>query len=146
MRAVRMLAVTMLAVGVLAPGAGRAQEAGSGDPADVLVTFVRSGGFAGMEDRLEIRRDGGARVEGRGQEPRDFQVPADELATLEAELEAADFPHLEPSYRNDPPIADGYVYEVTYDGWTVRCEQDAGPPALEQVIDHLEEILRDASD
>ncbi len=104
----------------------------------------RSGGLAGVEDHLEIGRDGAARAQRGGREPRDFQVPADVVTRLEAESEAADFPHLRPSCRNDPPTADGYRYEVTYESRTVRCEQDAGPPALQQVIDRLERILAGA--
>jgi hypothetical protein len=142
-RPVRMLMVLVVALS-LPSGVGVAAPAAPAPEAGTLVTFVRSGGFAGFEDHLQIRRDGAARAERGGREPRDFRVPADEVTRLEAELEAADFPHLQSSYRNDPPIADGYTYEVTYENRTVRCEQDAGPPALERVIDHLEQILADA--
>jgi hypothetical protein len=142
-RAVRALVVMVVALSV--PLAARPTAHAAPDPdAGILVTFMRSGGFAGVEDRLRIQRDGAARVQREGGEARDFQVPEAEVAQLEAELDAADFPHLRSSYRNDPAIADGFVYQVTYEGRTVRCEQDAGPPALERVIDHLERVLSDA--
>jgi hypothetical protein len=143
-RAARMLTVVVLALSVPA-GSASAVHAAPDPDAEILVTFVRSGGFAGFEDHLQIRRDGAARLERGGGEARDFQVPADEVTQLEAELEAADFSHLRSSHRNDPTIADGFVYQVTYEDRTVRCEQDAGPPALERVIDHSEQILGDAS-
>ncbi len=51
------------------------------------------------------------------------------LIALRTALRQARWGSLERRYESDVPIADGYVYRITYAGKTVKIEQDAKLPA-----------------
>ncbi len=77
-----------------------------------LVLFVRSGGFAGLMDRLAIHADGACELtRKRGQMT--FALTEPELRDLCALLDAANLESL-PDETPHPAGADRFTYEVTY--------------------------------
>jgi hypothetical protein len=105
----------------------------------VLVTYRVSGGFAGVDERTVVSRDGTV-VHTSGQAPPERgRLTADERAALVEALEASDFATLPPD-TVDPHVADAFVYEVTYAGRRVRTSDGAIPPRLAPVLDLLREI------
>ncbi|MGP9018595.1 hypothetical protein ACT1U9_09300 [Streptomyces sp. BR1] len=101
-----------------------------------LLKLVVSGGFVGRHDELVVSADGsytstkrdGKTVEGR-------LTPA-ELAGLHKALTAADFPHLPPR-PTGKPVADGLMYQFTYEGHVVLADEIHQPQALRDVRAHL---------
>lgn len=63
------------------------------------------------------------------------------LAALKRVLEASDFANI-PADTIDPDVADGFVYEVTYQGRTVVTSDGyRTPPELQAIIDRLVRIV-----
>jgi hypothetical protein len=102
-----------------------------------LVVYTRTGGFIGVQDSMRISRDG-AVSSSNG----DFRLSAKRLATLRLQLRTARFPTLKRRYEADYPIADGFVYGVTYGGKRILVnEEGKAPPRLQRVLDTLGEIF-----
>ncbi|MBI1390672.1 MAG: hypothetical protein GC154_19755 [bacterium] len=109
------------------------------------ITFIRSGGFAGWTRQLTLNDDGSARITGNGAIDSDESgiVPKETLIQVLDLLNEINFDELEPSYKSDPPIADGYTYTISLSrSETVMAEQGAEvPKALGGLIDLLEQIV-----
>jgi hypothetical protein len=102
-----------------------------------LVVYTRTGGFIGVQDSMRILRDGTVSSTNG-----DFRLSAGRLATLRARLTAARFPTLKRRYEADYPIADGFVYGVTYGGRRVIVNEQANTPLrLQRVLDMLGEMF-----
>jgi hypothetical protein len=102
-----------------------------------LVVYTRTGGFIGVQDSMRILRDGTVSSTNG-----DFRLSAGRLATLRARLTAARFPTLKRRYEADYPIADGFVYGVTYGGRRVIVNEEANTPLrLQRVLDMLGEMF-----
>ena len=102
-----------------------------------LVVYTRMGGFIGVQDSMKVAREGTVSSTNG-----DFRLSAKRLATLRARLRAARFPTLKRKYDADYPIADGFVYGVTYGGRRVVVNEEAkAPPRLRRVLDLLGEIF-----
>jgi hypothetical protein len=102
-----------------------------------LVVYTRTGGFIGVQDSMRISRDGTVSSSNG-----DFRLSAKRLATLRVQLRAARFPTLKREYEGDYPIADGFVYGVTYGGKRVLVNEEAkAPPRLQRVLDTLGEMF-----
>jgi hypothetical protein len=126
--------------GTGAGGAGGAGGNASTPPrSGVLVTYRVSGGFAGVDERLVVSRDGTVVYTSGQAPPERGRLTADERAALVEALEASDFATL-PRDTVDPHVADAFVYEVTYAGRRVRTSDGAIPPRLAPVLDLLREI------
>jgi hypothetical protein len=110
-----------------------------------LVDYHRSGGIAGLEDRLTISPNGVGVHTPRSGVPRIFRVPPAALADLERALETADFQSLDPAYLPSPPIADAFTYTITHLGATVVTSDGTVPAALAPVIAELNRLLVPAS-
>ena len=107
----------------------------------VLVTYEQSGGFAGIERSLTVHRSGKVVADGFALRTRHL-TPA-RLRTLRDALVKARFATLRRAYETDPPLADGFVYGVTYGARTVQVEEEAKVPArLERVLDLLSALVR----
>jgi hypothetical protein len=125
-------ALAALALFVAAPVAGEV-EAGQ----QPLVVYSRTGGFIGVEDSMRILRDGTVSSTNG-----DFRLSPKRLATLRALLTAARFPTLKRRYEADYPIADGFVYGVTYGGRRILVNEEAKAPLrLQRVLDMLGEMF-----
>ncbi len=113
---------------------------GVGSAPAVLIEYRRSGGFAGFNDHLVIDTSGHARLT-RQTEETEFTLDIDQLNLLESLFDAADFASLDGEYLPDNPGADLFEYEVGYRGQVVRTADGAVPPALEPVIEALNNIV-----
>ena len=102
-----------------------------------LVVYTRTGGFIGVQDLMKISRNGTVSSTNG-----DFRLSAKRMATLRVRLGAARFPTLKRKYEADYPVADGFLYGVTYGGRRVLVNEDAEAPLrLRRVLDLLGEIL-----
>src|SRR5947207_15288589 len=98
-----------------------------------LVVYTRTGGFIGVQDSMRILRDGTVSSTNG-----DFRLSVKRLAALRARLRAARFPTLRREYEADYPIADGFVYGVSYGGRRVLVNEEAKAPLrLRRVLDLL---------
>jgi hypothetical protein len=126
---------TALAALALFVAAAAAGEVDAGQ--QPLVVYSRTGGFIGVQDSMRILRDGTVSSTNG-----DFRLSAKRLATLRSRLTAARFPTLKRRYEADYPIADGFVYGVTYGGRRVIVNEEAKTPLrLQRVLDMLGEMF-----
>jgi len=129
---------------LLAAGCGGGEESTTAPGNGALVTYSKSGGIAGVDERLVIAADGSATVtSGRGGSQRSFALGTEELSELEAELEAADFAAVD-----DRPTgcADCFHYEISYGGDTVGYDEVTQPPqSVAAVVSHLAALIAEHS-
>jgi hypothetical protein len=110
-------------------------------PSRLLVAYHRTGGFAGLDDRLSVTRNGRATRTARDGVPHVFQLRAADLRRLERALQAADFPSLEDEYLPEFPVSDGFTYTLTHRNKTVVTADGAVPAALKTPIAVLDRLL-----
>jgi hypothetical protein len=106
--------------------------AGSSD----LVVFQRSGGIAGVGDRLTVDSHGVALLTKRGGRQSQATLSQQELNQLKETLAHADFQSLEPEYLN-ANARDSFLYTVSYSCRVVRADETSVPGQLRPVIDQL---------
>ena len=100
-----------------------------GRQAAVLVSYERTGGFAGIHDELTVRRSGRATyVRGLRGATGTFRLSCARLRALRRALVNARFESLAPVYGPDAQVADGFVETVRYRGRAVRVLTGAEPP------------------
>lgn len=128
---------------LLAAGCGDGQDTTTDPGNDPLVTYSRSGGIAGIEERLLVDRGGRATVSIGGGSPTSFTLSDSELGRLEAALQAAD---LAAVTDRETGCADCFRYEVTYDGTTVAYDEVAEPPpSVAAVVSQLGGLVAEHS-
>jgi len=112
------------------------------DPAEptLFVDYQRTGGIAGMNDRLVIFDNGVALVSGRTTS-REIQLNKSDLEQISTVFTTARFTELEGNYTSLRGGADFMQYSISYQGKVVNTEDTAIPPALEPVIEELNHIL-----
>jgi hypothetical protein len=99
-------------------------------PSDTVLVFERSGGIAGVHQRLDVRPDGAARIES-GVTKVDvsrFKLTPSELDGLRAARDRVDFANLKKSYAPPQVIADGVASTVRVDGREVTVFTEGDPP------------------
>ena len=127
---ITLAALALAAAAAAATGRVEAQQ-------QPLVVYTRTGGFIGVQDSMKIFRDGTVSSTNG-----DFRLSARRLTALRARLRAARFPTLRRRYEADYPIADGFVYGVSYAGRNVVVNEEAKAPLrLRRVLDLLGEIF-----
>lgn len=109
-------------------------------PETSLLEYQRTGGIAGLDDRLVIDSAGKATLTRKGQEA-SFTVSADELKAIQDELEKVNFSGLEAEYLPVNPGADLFDYRLTYGGQTVHLVDTAVPEAVMPVLDLLNQLM-----
>ncbi len=111
-----------------------------GDPA---IEYVRTGGLAGVGERLEIGADGRATLltGGDAGPPRRFNVPAQQAEGVRQALDDADFAGLPTDEDRSIPEPDGFNYAIRYRGHLVRREQAGLDPRLGRAIRLLDGIV-----
>jgi heat shock protein HslJ len=105
-----------------------------------LVQYHKSGGLLGTDERLTVYQSGRAVFQSRQEAPSERPLAPEELTALVEALEGSDFATL-PPYSVDPNIADGFIYEVTYQGRQVTAGDGAVPERLAPVIDQLNQVI-----
>jgi hypothetical protein len=126
------LSVLAVCAAVAAQGGAAAAR-----PSPVLVTYEQTGGFASIERGLTVRQSGAVVSDGLPLKVKHL-TPA-RLRTLRTALADAHFATLHSHYASDEPIADGFVYRITYAGRTVSIDQGATLPAR---LEHVFALLR----
>ncbi|MEM4217723.1 MAG: hypothetical protein QXZ09_06840 [Candidatus Methanomethylicaceae archaeon] len=107
---------------------------------ETLIEYCRSGGFAGLDDRLVIKKSGEATLIRKSQHS-EFTLNGDTMKRLQALFEEANFSQLRKEYLPSRPGADLFEYVVTYRGHTVRTMDGAVPPSLVPVVEALNQIV-----
>jgi hypothetical protein len=108
----------------------------------VKVTVHRTGGFAGVDHRLEITPDGAWTYLGDGQR-KSGRLTASQVDALRA-LATDQRLSAEAKHRDKRNCQDGYGYDVTVDSFSitaVECGQFEERPALTALV----EFLKDAT-
>src|SRR3954447_4187481 len=93
-----LLAIVALVVGavvVVVTGVGTSPSPAATD--GTLVTFVRSGGFAGVDDRVTVKRDRRVTVRSRGGAARHKRLSRAAMRKLRRDLDDAGFDRPPPS-------------------------------------------------
>ncbi len=123
--AMRSLLLTLAAAAVLS-------SATAATAAPRLVV-ERSGGVAGVQDRLVLGVRGVATVTHRTGAP--VRLAPQRTRALRRALRASGFETLAPVYKPIGTVADGFVYALRHRGRTVRVEDAAeGVPARLQAL------------
>jgi hypothetical protein len=106
----------------------------------VLVDYYRTGGIAGINDRLVIFDNGVALVSGKttNSEIELNQTDIDRIITL---FDQAQFLNLEGNYSGRLGSVDLIKYTISYESKTVNTEDTAIPPTLKPVIAELNRIV-----
>jgi hypothetical protein len=113
-----------------------------GRPGALLVAYTRTGGFAGIRERLRVYRGGQAELVRGAGSPRELRLSCRRVQALRDALVASRFRSLSPLYAPDQPFADGFIESVSYGGRTVRVLTGADPPRrLNRVLALLREIV-----
>jgi hypothetical protein len=144
MNTFRALALVIVVAALVGCGESDPDEP-SGEPVltnGALVTYTRTGGVAGLDERLRIEPDGTATI--AYGEPVDSEEPFDlsdaELERLTALLEAADFDST-PENPEQTGCADCFVYTVEYGGKSVTYDDVTQPaPSIAELVAALGEI------
>ena len=129
----KLAALSVVALGATAAGV---QPAPAASPSPVLVTFEQTGGFAAIERGLTVRRSGA--LVSNGLPLKAKQLSSARMARLRMLLTDARFATLKHRYDSAEPIADGFVYRISYGGTTIQIDEDAKlPPRLAGVFAFL---------
>ena len=106
----------------------------------ILVDYSRTGGIAGVEDHLVIFENGAGVYSGqRGRGA--FFLNQTILDEINDEFYRVGFLSMNASYPAPSPGADYFTYTITYHNHTVNAEDTGVPPALQPVIQRLNEII-----
>lgn len=108
---------------------------------ETLVEYRRSGGFAGLDDHLIIKKSGEAELT-RKSERSEFTLDSDTIRHFHTLFEEANFLQLRKEYLPTRPGADLFEYIVTYQGHTVRTMDGAVPPSLQPILEALNQIVQ----
>jgi hypothetical protein len=107
----------------------------------VLVDYFRTGGIAGIQDRLVIFDNGVAIVSSRT-ETHEIELNQTDIDRIIQLFDQGRFSTLEGNYSGRHGGADLIKYTITYHNKTVSAEDTAIPPSIQPVIDELNRIIR----
>ncbi|HEU5101378.1 MAG TPA: hypothetical protein VFU22_20285 [Roseiflexaceae bacterium] len=114
--------------------------ANSAGPANLLISYNKSGGIAGVDETLTVYADGSIVLQDRAGEAR-AQAAASDIHALQTLLASPEFAALSPTRL--PAAADQFVYELTVPGRAqpiVAADGADNPPVLDQLIGELEKL------
>lgn len=106
----------------------------------VLLDYHRTGGVAGVDDRLVIFDNGAALISTRSVN-REFQVNSSELERLKRIFEQAGYVTLQENYTSPYNGADFMRYSITYQGKTLTTEDTVIPYPLQPIIRELNAVI-----
>jgi hypothetical protein len=140
--AVLIFAAAALAASILGCTPISAGKLDTPSKAEVLVTYDRTGGFAGFDDHssctgTDARASGGAAVRARSRSTRNGSTRSGALST------AWTSPRCATSTARKG--ADLFTYAIAAKGRTITCMDSAVPPALEPVIRLLNQVVDNAA-
>jgi hypothetical protein len=112
-------------------------------PPAVFVDYHRTGGTAGVDDRLVIFDNGIAAISSRSVST-ELGLNLSEMDRISALLGQAQFSQLQTNYPA-PHASDRLMnYSISYHRKTVTVQDSAIPPGLQPVIDELNLIIANA--
>ena len=143
------LAAVAVAAAILGAGCGGGDGTSTvSDPAGPLVVYQRSGGIAGVTEKLQVERDGSVTVNTGAVDPQQasFRLSDAELQELSAELDAADFGAVSTTGRS--ACADCFIESVDTGGRpvTIVAEINQPPESVATALAHLRELVEGAAD
>jgi hypothetical protein len=109
-------------------------------PPGVFVDYQRSGGFAGLHDRVVIFDNGVTLISTRSGST-ETRLNLTELERIGNLFEAQNFASLDGNYTSRRGGADLFQYTISFRGKTVHTEDTAIPPALQPIIEEMNRIL-----
>jgi hypothetical protein len=130
----RSIVVLLVALGLVLASCGTTATPG------FSLEFRRTGGLAGVDDRLAIDQQGNATLTRSGQTSQ-LALGAETVGQLQDLLDQAGFDQLNAEYLPSGQGADLYEYAITYRERTVRTADTAIPGALQPLIDVLNRIV-----
>jgi hypothetical protein len=107
----------------------------------VLVDYYRTGGIAGIQDRLVIFDNGVAVVSSRT-ESHEIELNQTDINRITQLFEQGGFSALEGNYSGRRGSADLIKYTIIYQNKTISAEDTAIPPSMQPIIDELNRIIR----
>jgi hypothetical protein len=134
MGAVRVTAPILLLLGL----ALTVPSAAGAKPAHVIVDYVRTGGFIGVQDHLVVRADGHGAARSRGGRRRVFHLSHRRLVALRAALTRAHLPRHATYQRGG--AADVFLYAIRTPGHLVYADEIAAPKRITALVAVLERL------
>lgn len=114
-------------------------------PGDFELICVRTGGLAGVHDKLTISSGGGCELEQRARPKLHFTIERDELILLINLINEADFFNLKSKYLPDKPVPDSFQYTISCRAGgrahTVSTTDFSAPLTLMPLLNELNRLL-----
>jgi len=107
---------------------------------ETLIEYRRSGGFAGRDDHLVVKKNGEV-ILTRKSERSEFILNSDMITRLQTLFEETEFSQHRKEYLPSRQGSDLFEYVVTYRGHTVRTMDGAVPPSLQPILEVLNQIV-----
>jgi hypothetical protein len=112
--------------------------------ANLLISYHKSGGFAGVDETLTVYADGTIEIR-RKNGAISTQADPSDIQALRKLLDSPEFAALQLPIQ--PPAPDQFIYELTVSGRAkpiVTVDGADNPPVLREVIDMLEKLKTQA--
>jgi len=106
----------------------------------IFVDYHRTGGIAGVDDRLVIF-DNGVAVISRKTASMEITLNQTDLDRITGIFNEAQFFQFAGNYTARHGSADYFRYIISYHSKTVNADESAVPPSLQPVIDEMNRIL-----
>jgi hypothetical protein len=107
----------------------------------VLVDYYRTGGIAGIQERLVIFDNGVAIVSSKT-ENHEIGLNQTDIDRITQLFDQGRFSTLEGNYSGRHGSADLIKYTIIYHNKTVSVEDTVIPPSIQPIIDELNRIIR----
>jgi hypothetical protein len=137
-----IVCVVFLLIAVAAAGClgVRTPSVAKPTPPSIILDYHRTGGIAGLNDRLVIFDNGAALFSSRtvNRELILNQTELDQIAVL---FSNAQYSMLQGNYTSRHGEADFIHYTITYNGKTVNTEDSAVPPSLQLILDEMNRMI-----
>jgi hypothetical protein len=104
------------------------------------VDYHRTGGIAGLDDRIVIF-DNGVAVISQKTASKEITLNQSDLEMITGIFNEAQFSMLQGNYTARRGAADYFRYTISYHGKTVIAEDSAVPPSLQTVITEMNRII-----
>jgi hypothetical protein len=109
-------------------------------PPSVFVDYQRTGGIAGLNDRVVIFDNGVTLISSRAVNS-EIHLNQTELERIASLFGDSTFSNLEGNYTSQRGGADFMQYTLSYHGKTVHTEDTAIPSSLQPIIEEMNRIL-----
>jgi len=118
----------------------KAPATASTAPPGVVLNYHRTGGTAGVDERLVVF-DNGMAVLSTQASSHNIQLSSEELVRIVRLFESAEFSSLVGNYTSRHTGSDLMKYRITYFNRTVVVDDSTAPASLQPVITELNTIL-----